>query len=246
MPDRSNIPVKMQGKYGSCGGHAGAMFESIIENTDLSPKYLWKLAKNLYAQSSDTELYADTGVDMRSIFKAMQNTGVCHESVCPDVLDPSFQQYTDVAAITAAVYNDAYPYGVTNYAFTDNPTWDEIRQAIYQNGAVIALVDCGDGWWANGWGEQATCPLKLGNYASGHFICLWGYDEKYIYFRNSWSSAWGRNGDGYFDVSYLPHVREIGVGIAAPSTKQKLVSLYQELIYALEQEIPLLRKAKAN
>lgn len=234
----------MQGKYGTCGGHGGAAFESILEGQDFSPKYLWKQTKKLYAQTSGTDVNADTGVDMRSIFKSLQNTGVCHEQLCPDVLDDTFAQYTDASVLTDPMLNDAYPHGVTNYAFTDNPTWEQLRQAIYQNKAVIALVDCGDGWWANGWSESATCPLKLGNYASGHFICLWGYDEKYIYFRNSWSSQWGRNGDGYFDASYLPHVKEIGVGLDAPSIKQQIVFKYQQVIKLLQQEVELLIQGK--
>lgn len=240
MPDRSQIPVKMQGKYGTCGGHAGAAMESFLETLDLSPKYLWKQIK------VGTDLTADVGTDMRTIFKTLQNVGVCTEALCPDVLDATFQEYSDAASLTDAQKNDGYPHGINNYAFIDNPTWEQLCQAIYDNRAVLALVDCGDGWWLDGWSEEATCPLRLGNYASGHFVVLWGYDEKYIYFRNSWSNAWGRNGDGYFDESYLPHVKEIGTGIDALSFKQQVIFKYQSLIKLLQDYIALLLKGRVT
>lgn len=240
LPNRSNIPVKMQGKFGTCGGHAGAMFESMIENLDLSPKYLWKQTKKIYG----SPLTEDTGVDMRSIFKALQNTGDCHESVCPDVLDETFSQFSDPSTLTDPMLNDAYPHGVANYAFTDNPSWTQLKQAIFTNGAVIARVDCGDGWYTPSWNEADILPLRLGNYDSGHFVVLWGYDEKYIYFRNSWSTAWGRGGDGYFDVSYLPHVKEIGVGIDAPSLKQQAIFKLQSLVAVLQKIVALLLQGR--
>jgi hypothetical protein len=57
----------------------------------------------------------------------------------------------------------------------------QIKQAIYQFGAVIALMDIGDGWYANGRTEAVTCPLKLGSFVGHHFVTLYGYDETYIY-----------------------------------------------------------------
>jgi peptidoglycan hydrolase-like protein with peptidoglycan-binding domain len=40
---------------------------------------------------------------------------------------------------------------------------------------------------------------------------------QFIYFCNSWSNAWGRNGDGYFYRNYLPNVIEIGIAITLPA-----------------------------
>lgn len=60
-------------------------------------------------------------------------------------------------------------------------------------------------------------------------------------FRNSWSSAWGVNGDGYFDISYLPNVTEIGTAIKSVSTKQKLVTLYTQLVGVLTSLVSALK-----
>lgn len=241
MPNYSSLPVKMQGQYGTCGGHAGSAFESFAEMLDLSPKYLWKQIKTM-------DGYAlDAGTDMRSIFKALQTLGDCHEVLLPNVLDSTLEAYSDVKTITDAQLNDAYPHGLSSYAFVENPSIEQIKQAIFQNKVVIARVDCGSGWYSNGWSESATCPLKLGTLDSGHFILLWGYDEKYIYFRNSWSNAWGRNGDGYFDVSYIPHVHELGTAIDGPSLKQQLISGYQTYIMLLQKKlVDLMNKLKTK
>lgn len=217
IQDVSAIPVKMQGKFGTCGAHAGAFFDSKLQTDkrtsfqDLSPKYLWKQIKLIDG------FPVDAGTDMRSIFRALQNTGDCDEALLPDTLDATIQEYTDPRALTDAERYNAYQNDIGNYAFIDNPTWDQLRQAIYQNKAVLCLLGIGDGWWKPSWNEPDILPLKMGNNVGNHFVVLHSYDEKYVYFRNSWSAAWGRNGDGYFDISYLPHILEIGTAIALPA-----------------------------
>jgi hypothetical protein len=240
MPDHSQIPVKMQGPapYGTCGGHAGAMLISILDALDLSPKYLWKQIRAFLPVNIPLE-QDQGGTDMRTIFQTLQQVGDCREALLPNDLAPLMADYTNPSKLTDEQRNDAYPHGITSYAFTDHPSWEQLRQTIYQSKAVIALVDCGDGWWANGWSQAATCPLKFGNPVDQHFVVLWGYDDKYIYFRNSWSTAWGRNGDGYFDRSYLPHVQEIATAIAGPSIKQQVVSLYTSIILLLKRILAL-------
>lgn len=178
---------------------------------DLSPKYLWKQIKLI-------DGYAlDAGTDMRSIMKSLQNVGDCNESTLPDVLDATIEAYSDPSVLTDAMKHEAYQNDIGNYAFTDSPSWEQLKQAIYQNKVVIALVDIGDGWYTPSWAEKDILPLRLGNKVGGHFIVLYGWDEQYIYFRNSWGTSWGRNGDGYFDSSYLPYVREIGTALALPA-----------------------------
>lgn len=245
MPDYSSLPVKYQGPapYGTCGGHAGAAMESFLEMTDLSPKYLWKQIRAFLPVN--IPLNQDLGgTDMKTIFQTLQNFGDCHESLLPNVLAPSMAEYTDPSTLTSEQENDAYPHGITSYAFTDNPSWEQLRQAIYQNKAVIALVDIGDGWWVNGWSEAMTCPLKYGYPAGKHFIVLWGYDEKYIYFRNSWGTQWGKNGDGYFDRSYLSHILSIGTAIDGPSIKQQVITKYIQVVNILKMILTLLKIKK--
>lgn len=212
IQDLSVLPVFYQGKYGTCGAHAGATFDSALQKKTLSPKYLWRQIKLIDG------FPIEVGTDLRSIMQSLSNTGDCSIDLCNNDLLDSIESYTNPNDITDQQRHDAYQNDITGYAFVDNPSWDDIRQAIYQNKVVIALVRCGSGWWQNtqgqnSWQEKDVLPLRLGNYASGHFVCLYGYDKNYIYFRNSWSTDWGRNGDGYFDQTYLPYVTELGTAL---------------------------------
>jgi len=217
ISDLSNLPVKDQGTYPTCGAHAGACLDSKLQADkrkaarDLSPKYLWKQIKLIDCWP------LGKGTDMRSIFKSLQNTGDCQESLMPNTLDASLEAYSDARAITDTERHDAYQNDLTAFAFVDKPSWDQMRQAIYQNKAVLVLVECGDGWWTPSWAERDILPLRLGKFDDNHFIVLYGYDERYIYFRNSWSDKWGRQGNGYFDRSYVPHILELGTTLVLPT-----------------------------
>ena len=236
LPDWSHVPVKMQGTYGTCGPHAAAHALSFKDGIDLSPKWLVKVMTKLGTLTNES------GTDMRSLFQAIQASGDCSEALLPNDLQDSFTAYSDPSVLSNTETDDASLHGISGvYAFTDNPSWDQIKRAIYQFGCVIALVKCGDGWWTNGWSEAATCPLKLGTYASGHFVVLLGWDTEYIYFRNSWSTSWGDNGNGYFDQSYLPYVTEIGNFIPAITKRQQLINALRSLVGVLTQLVSALK-----
>ena len=93
-------------------------------------------------------------------------------------------------------------------------SFDGIKKAIYENGLVLLGVHVGNEWWTapNGnssWQEADILPLRPPKVRiSGHAILAYGYDENYIYFRNSFGSTWGREGDGYFGANYASQVYE--------------------------------------
>lgn len=249
-PDYSTLPVKMQGKFGTCGGHAGSALASFLNGQDLSPKFLWQKIK----QIGDGVPNPNDGTTMNAIASTLKQTGDCHESLLPDTLPDTIEEYTNPADITQDMLNDAYTYGVDDFAYIDSPTWGQLKQAIYQNKVVIAAVDCGDGWYTNAAGQSSwlakdILPIRLGNYVDGHFILLYGYDENYIYFRNSWGTQWACSGtsegdltndggDGYFDQTYIEHVKEIGTAIPAESViGQQIISKYSEVVALLKQII---------
>jgi hypothetical protein len=113
----------------------------------------------------------------------------------------------------------------------------QIKQAIFQYGSTIALVDIGDGWWANGRTEAETCPLRLGSFVGRHFVVLYGYDETYIYGRNSFGRDWGRAGDFYFDASYVPHDLEIGTAVPNVSVRQAVTNALKTQFAALTAKL---------
>ena len=87
-----------------------------------------------------------------------------------------------------------------------------------------------DSWWVNGWDAAHTVPVTpTGTDVGGHFIVLNGWDDIGFNFRNSWSAAWGDNGDSILSYSYVPYIREIGAGIAKSVFE---ASISQQLAYA--------------
>ncbi len=215
LPNLSNLSVYYQGDYPTCGAHAGAFFNSKLQSDrvgttkTLSPKYLWKQIKNIDG------FPLEDGTDLTSILKSLAGTGDCDLTLMQNTFDGSLQEYSRIANITNSIQSNGTQNLVRNYAFTNRPTMAQLKQAIYRNRAVIALVDIGDGWWINGWNH--ALPLKVGNFVGHHFIVLWGYDNTKIYFRNSWGTEWGNRGDGYFDATYMSHVLEIGTALALPN-----------------------------
>lgn len=215
LPNLSSLAVYYQGEYPSCGAHAGAFFNSKLQSDrtsttkTLSPKYLWKQIK--YIDGYPLE----DGTDMTSIFKSLASTGDCDLALMQNTFDSSLAEYSRIKDITVAIQSNGVQNLVRNYAFTNRPTMEQIKQAIYRNRAVIALVDIGDGWWLPDWAH--VLPLRLGNKVGHHFVVLWGYDATKVYFRNSWGTSWGDNGNGYFTSSYIPHVLEIGTALALPN-----------------------------
>lgn len=203
----------MQSRFGTCGSHAGAEVASIIFGLPLSPKFLWKIIKTIDSYG------LNSGTDIRSIFKALQR-GICEYSLMPNPTEIgeypeslTIEVYSDISEITAAQRQNALKYVVPNYAIEDNPTSDQIKDAIFQHKAVILLVDCGDGWYKPSWANKDVNPLHLGKFVGHHFIAASQYGLTVIDGTNSWSTEWGDNGLFHFLENYMPHVLEMGIPI---------------------------------
>lgn len=113
--DLSTIPVYMQGAYGTCGAHAGTVMDSALYNKALSPKYLWRQIKLIDGYP------VEVGTDLRSIMKALTNTGDCSVLLSPNDLGTSITDYTDPSQITEEQRKDAYQQDINSYAFINSP-----------------------------------------------------------------------------------------------------------------------------
>jgi peptidoglycan hydrolase-like protein with peptidoglycan-binding domain len=200
--------IEMQGKQPSCGSHSGQAVKQILGNFRGSPEYLWKKIKLFDGIS------LDSGTTMECIFKSLKNTGICSSDLMPNNVDVSLTDYADPATITSEMDSNASLNKTGVYAFTFNPTWEQLKQAIYDHKAVIMLLRVGSEWWIPSWLEKDILPLRATvPISSGHFVTAYGYDENYIYFENHWSDKWGRNGIGYFGQNYMSRCVEIGTTV---------------------------------
>jgi len=94
---------------------------------------------------------------------------------------------------------DPTKYRIGGYAKITPVTFDSLKRAIYEYGAVLAGF-IGDN---KGWNNAIINPPTTSN-QWGHAVTLISFDKKYIKFQNSWGKDWGDKGYGYFDKNYLP------------------------------------------
>jgi len=194
-----------QHKIPCCGANAGAYVKDIQEGERKTPEYLWKVIKTMDG------FKPEDGTSMEAIFKALQKRGVCDWNLMPNDSTVSLKEYTDPSTITKDMDINALEARIGAYAFTWNPTMEDIKRAVYEHKAVIMLLSIGQEWWTPSWKEKDILPLHgKTTPTSGHFVVAVGYDKDYIYFLNGWGDTWGRGGMGYFGEDYMPRVRQIG------------------------------------
>lgn len=227
-PDYSHLPVYFQGTQPSCGAHAGTALKLIQDkdtNPDYSPRFLWEGIKEI--DSYPVEI----GTDIYSIFKSLKDRGVCKFNLMGNDVHVSLQDYAHIKPSMEAL-EDAKSQEIESYATQYNPSFDDIKRAIYLNGAVIILFRCGQNMYKNkngqvSWGTDIL-PLSPSNYPmdSGHFVTGIGFTENSIMFRNSWGESWGVKGDGFFNQDYIPYVVAIGTAIDKAQVTPQVLPKY--------------------
>lgn len=224
-PNMEGINVWMQNKLGACVGHAAGKSQQVCRFHDtgailpLSARFLYAMAKT---QDGSTE----EGTYPRIVASVMKNTGCATEATCPNdtTLDHATYCYNFKAAnIPAAALAEATKVKISNYAWADISE-QGIKSAIQiageNKGGVFMLVKIGSEWWTApdgriSWTAADVLPLRVPqNSVGGHEIYPYAFDEKngrtIIIFRNSWSTAWGNNGDGWFFLDeWLPYIVEV-------------------------------------
>lgn len=210
LPDISSVPTHHQHKLPTCGANAFCWLQEFKFSGHFTPRYSWIGFKKIDG------FPLDAGTDMRSIFKSGATDGVCDNVLLPDNSFLDLSVYSDPSVVTSSMKKNGELNKVSTYAFTNSPSMNQMKQAIYQNKVVLALVRVGEEWYtkpngATSYQERDIMPLRTPKKViSGHFITLYGYDNNYIYFKNSWGTEWARGGSGYFSANYLPWVNEIG------------------------------------
>jgi hypothetical protein len=201
--------VEYQGGQPACGAHAGSKALGICRCARFSPRFTWANIKSIDGYP------IDDGTDMRSIFKSLVNTGAVYFPLLGNDVTVSEYAYAH-PLISSVLKANAVQHKGSAYGFADDITFEGLKQYISDHGPVILLMRLGSEFWTapNGqtsWAEKDILPLRApARIVSGHFVVAHSYDEKYIYFINSFGPAWGRGGHGYFDTSYMPYIVEAG------------------------------------
>lgn len=197
--DISFLTVDSQNGQPSCVGNSASKIKEHQEKHDHS---LVDLSfRGLFALCKRYDGYKGRGTYLRIAMKVLQKHGCILEKDFKSDVTLSGEEFRDWTKIPHSAYDNALKYRIKTYASVP-ADWEKLKQAIHQNKIVLGGVR-GDkeGWKNPPYVHPPTAEKKW-----GHAITLYGYDDKYIYFLNSWGKDWGDNGTGYFDKSYLPYL----------------------------------------
>jgi hypothetical protein len=223
------LPDYYQNGQPACGGHAAAGMVSSFEAKELgtptkvSPRFVYAWCKAIDGFNGD-------GTYLRSILQTLQNKGAPKLELWPNDVHLSTSEYIDLSKATQDVFEDANVRVIKSYGMQNEPSFQDIKKAIYNYGGVIAL----------------KYPWIPGVYNDGHFIFLTGYDKDYVYFHNSFPMVTSYNANGTYNGRFTEQdcstITEIGTAVdvsdsTIPMLKskisilQKLAYLYNRLIY---------------
>jgi hypothetical protein len=220
------MPIYYQSKQPACGAHAAAWLKALLDEYESSGRKYTPRANWIDIKTFDGYAIED-GTDMRSLLTSLKNMGALNFDELGNDSELDLDEYAKKTALTDTMRTHSAPHKIDSYAFPVDQSWDGLKRTIYAKKGVVLLMKIGAEFWtkANGqssWEEADVLPLrKPTTQLGGHFVVAHSYDANRIYFANSWSTDWGRNGHGYFEQSYMPYV--LGMGTAVDSNDADVV-----------------------
>jgi hypothetical protein len=208
----TDLPILMQGQSPECGGFSLATLINFCKKAgaSLSGSFTYAFEKTVDG------LPTIQGTLISAVGKAGAQAGSCLDTLFPDdgagntfVENPIFSTASPEAVADGKTRLMGTPF------LLDDLSIAGIQQALYQNGAVILEVQVGKEWWtaANGatsWNAEDILPIRPpATVIDSHFICVIPYDQKNdrLWFPNTWSTEWGKNGWGYLQSNYAPFIK---------------------------------------
>jgi C1A family cysteine protease len=191
-----------QGDLGSCGPNSAAenlVFDMLLHGGgDAVPVpsrlFIYYITRELMGTVDE-----DSGVDNRTMLKALAGKGWCDESRFPYVIDqftqaPSAQAYDEAKRRTVREYQAvAQDLDTMRGCLADGRAFI-FGFAVYQSFESAAVEKTGD----------VPMPGRREKLLGGHDVLVVGYDDaaQRFIFRNSWGEAWGAGGDGTIPYAY--------------------------------------------
>jgi C1A family cysteine protease len=206
-------PIRNQLDIGSCVAFACCGLVEYYQKKSkkaylqMSPLYVYKMARHMLKWTGDTGLFIKSGMS------ALAHFGAPKEADWPyDTSEYETMPTWDVGAI-AANYQalkyfrlDAYPYTKPESILT------RIKSYIAAGNPSVFGFSCFESIFDDNTGDIAF-PSQNENVIGGHAVLAVGYDDNLqirgsstrgaFLIRNSWGTGWGRNGYGFLPYQYV-------------------------------------------
>jgi hypothetical protein len=219
--DAASVPITMQDKQPACGGYSGQyslvlyLYRQLVAK-GLVPAYLLLSPRAAYALEKTVDGLGTEvqGTDIEAIAKMRVLLGICLESMFGSDTSLALDVFDNWQLSTPEAKADALARatGESYFFLGKSPTFQSIKDAIYNYGDVILEVEVGEEWYTSpsgavSWAAKDVLPLRPPKrIIDGHFIDATQFDEPSTYGPNSWSKEWGAGGWFELQQNYMPFV----------------------------------------
>jgi len=245
LEDKYRTPIRDQGTYGTCVGHAAVSVKELQEALNypsqvisLSPLFVYRECKQVDGIPTQEGTYPRTAMDV------LRKKGVCKENTLP------YSQLKDIKQLPTPpkkAYEEAKDFIIGAYARIQ--TIDELKQAIYRDGPVLAGIMVYENFITPGTGGFIKIPE--GKWLGNHAVAAVGWNDNLTYagykgfirVRNSWGASWGDKGYCWIPYDFFNGKTDIGmpywveswssVDVILPPKKAKKIVLWVDKNEAL-------------
>lgn len=199
---KNTPPVYDQDNLGSCTGNGvAAVSQTILMNKTPGLKdptaelfYPSRLFIYYYARLCEGNASEDAGASIRDAVKVIVERGVCSEKKWPyDITKFAVEPPKDAQ-------DQALRFEALEYQRIDNSKKSNIVGALLQGHPIVFGFDVFESFIQAETTGVVPYPDPSEIYLGGHCCVIWAYNAQGDYFlcRNSWGTAWGKN--GYFQI----------------------------------------------
>ncbi len=232
-------PLLDQGALGSCGPNTADEVLTFDEKVQLLPvTYASRLFIYWYTRYLMGTVDQDSGVDNRTMLKALATYGFCSEALWPYADDDTtFKTQPNATAIASALANK-----ITSYAAVAQ-TLAQMEGCLASGFPFIFGFDCFEQIESDQAASNGILTMPSGQPIGGHDVSIVGYSTVQatgvkpgnvwpagtFKFRNHWSnqdgSPWGDGGYGYIPFAYATgaHASDFWVINAVPVAAPPIV-----------------------
>ena len=181
------LPIRDQGKQGSCYAQASSTMKEYQEFVDyssneyMSPQFIYNQRDNLYDDNPDN----DSGMYGRNVMKILKTIGVCYEKSYPyGAIETRHHISTDI-------YQEAALHKIKNYAAIYS--LHNLKSSLVENGPCLItfpVYNYGLEMWKPEYDNQT--------FKGGHAMTVVGFTEDTFIIRNSWGTNFGDQGYCYY------------------------------------------------